>query len=107
MKRFNLENRVSIITGGGGLLGFQHAQALVEVNSRIVLIDTNYKHLLKHKNFFNKKGVEIQIYKADITNEKKIKKICKSIIKKFQRIDILVNNASIDYKPKKHKKNYI
>jgi len=54
MKRFNLENRVSIITGGAGLLGFQHAQALVEVNSRIVLIDTNYKHLLKHKNFFNK-----------------------------------------------------
>ena len=36
-KSFNLNNKVSLITGAGGLLGYEHASALIESDSIIVL----------------------------------------------------------------------
>ena len=40
----DLKNKISIITGGAGLLGIQHAHALLELNSTVILIDINYKN---------------------------------------------------------------
>lgn len=103
MKRFNLKNKISIITGGAGLLGTQHALALTSLKSKVILIDSDYKKLIKKKKFFNTQGIEVDIFCADICNEKRIIKVCKSIKQKYKKIDILINNAALDYKPKKKK----
>ena len=39
---FNLNNNFSLITGACGLLGEQHAIALSEINSNLILVDLNY-----------------------------------------------------------------
>ena len=52
MKRFNLKNKISIITGGAGLLGTQHALALTSLKSKVILIDSDYKKLIKKKKIF-------------------------------------------------------
>ena len=41
LKKFSLENRVAIITGGAGLLGVQHAEAIAEAGGIPVLWDIN------------------------------------------------------------------
>jgi len=46
-----LKNKISIITGGAGLLGTQHALALTSLKSKVILIDSDYKKLIK-KLFF-------------------------------------------------------
>ena len=47
--------KVAIITGGCGLLGWEHALALRELNYKIVILDNSQKdlkkELLKIKNF--------------------------------------------------------
>ena len=43
----------------------------------------------------------VNIIKIDITTESEIVKLKKFIIKKFRKIDILINNASIDHVPSK------
>ena len=103
MHKFNLKNKISIITGGAGFLGIEHAKALLDLDATGILIDINLKSLISKKKYFNKLNKTIYIYKTDITKELSIKNIYKKIIKKFKKIDILINNAAIDYKPSKKK----
>src|SRR5262249_9148248 len=41
--RFDLSGKVAVVTGGGGLLGEQHALALAEVGAHVVLADIDPK----------------------------------------------------------------
>ena len=45
LNKFSLENKYSLITGAGGLLGEQHARALLEIKSNIILTDINKKKI--------------------------------------------------------------
>lgn len=96
---FSIKDKVAIITGGAGLLGKKHAEAILEFGGVAILLDINDEHghevsqeLSKHfpdKCFY---------YNCDITNEDKLKEIKDKIIMEFGRIDILINNAAIDPK---------
>ena len=107
MNIYDLKNKISIITGGAGLLGIQHAHALLELNSTVILIDIDYKKLLKTKNYFKKLNKNVFVYQLDITNENQLKKISSKILKKIKKIDVLINNAAVDYKPTKKIKKKI
>lgn len=103
--RHNNKKKLAIITGGCGLLGWQHAIALGEINYQVVIIDNDI-----HKISIRKKSKEFikfnfDIYNVDISSEKKIIKLVDVLIKKYNKIDVLINNAAIDYIPKKTKIN--
>ena len=100
------KNKVALVTGGGGFLASQHAAALSQLNCKIILIDKDKKKLIKVKNNLYQRKIECEIFKSDITKEKSIKKLRKIILKKFKRIDILINNAAIDHIPKKKNRNF-
>ena len=51
---FNLDKKHSLITGAAGLLGEQHAIALLEINSNIILTDINFNRLIVLKKKINK-----------------------------------------------------
>ena len=100
-----LERKVSIITGGAGFLGQQIFLSMIEMNPlKIIIIDNNLKNIKKFEKKFYKYKKYYAIYNVDITNEKEIKKVNDLILKKFKKIDILINNAAIDYKPVKNPK---
>jgi NAD(P)-dependent dehydrogenase (short-subunit alcohol dehydrogenase family) len=95
---FDLKDRVIVLTGSAGLLGTQYAHILSDAGANLVLVDTNVK-----KN----KELQKQIYKkfqtnpicldVDITSKKEVKKMASTIIKKFGRIDGLINNAFLNH----------
>ena len=99
IKKFNLAGRVAIITGGAGLFADQHINAVLQNGGKVVLIDINKKKLeLKKKNLRkNFSGKNVLIFEADITNEEQIRKILQNLQIKNYNIDILINNAAIDY----------
>lgn len=103
---YNLINKYSLITGAGGLLGFEHALALADVNSNLVLTDINLKKIKTIKKKLEKKysKVQILIYKMDVTKESDIKRVLKNLLKKNINVEILINNAAIDSKVKKNQK---
>lgn len=99
------KNYISIITGGAGFLGRQIFESFIELNhKKIIIIDNNASNIISFSKKYKKYKNKFIIYKADICSEKSILEIYKNIIKKFKKIDILVNNASIDYKPNKIKR---
>ena len=98
IKKFKLNNKFALITGAGGLLGYEHSHALLESGADLVITDINSKNLKKNfrilkKNFSNRTIIKKQM---DITNEKSITKCKKFLNTKKIFISILVNNASFN-----------
>ena len=107
LKKFEIKNRTALITGGGGLFGFEHACALLEVGAFVILSDIESKSLKKNSERLSKiynKNNFITI-KMDVTKESSIKSCLKKIKKIRKKIDILINNASINPTSKKIKNN--
>ena len=92
---FNLENKNIVITGGNGFLGSQITDSLLYEKANVYIIDINNP----------KKKKSAKYFKSDITNEKHLKEILKFFKLKKIKIDVLINNAAIDYPPLKSKKN--
>jgi NAD(P)-dependent dehydrogenase (short-subunit alcohol dehydrogenase family) len=91
----NLRNKSVIITGGNGFLGSQITNALLNEKANVYIIDIKKP----------KKKTSAKYFKSDITNEQDLKKILKFFKLKKIKIDVLINNAAIDYSPLKSKKN--
>lgn len=105
--RFSIQGKVCIITGGAGLLGRQHAIAVIEGGGIAVLIDISEDALLNAKEYLNHlyPGVEIDTYKADITKEAELITVREEIIGERGHIDILINNAANNPKMEEASKN--
>ena len=97
MKRtlFNLQNKNIIITGGNGFLGNQLVAALLNEKANVYVIDIKKPTNNKSTKYFT----------SDITNENELKKILNFFKIKKKKIDVLINNAAIDYPPIKSKRN--
>jgi len=98
LSHFDLAGRVALITGGAGLLGQQHAAALLEVGCDVVLCDVAKESLdlvidrLK-KDFGPERAIGRYM---DVTDLASIQDFADNMGER--RIDILINNAAIDSK---------
>ena len=50
LNKFYIKDRVSLVTGGGGLLGLKHAEALAEIGSKVISVDTHHINQAPIKN---------------------------------------------------------
>lgn len=99
-EKFDLTGKTALITGAAGLLGVEHATALLESGAAVVLTDTGdmalnaaRKKLAQH---FDKE--KILTYVMDVSQLDAIRSVAESLWSAGIRIDILVNNAAIDPK---------
>jgi NAD(P)-dependent dehydrogenase (short-subunit alcohol dehydrogenase family) len=89
IKKF--KNKVVVITGASSGLGLNIAQEFIKEEAKVSLCA---RRTAKFKKIYkNKKNIFFQ--KVDVSNEKDIKKFLLNTIKKFGKIDILINNAGI------------
>ncbi len=100
LSKFDLNNKTALITGGAGLLGIEHAVALLDCGAHVVLTDISeaelknaYEILLKDND-----PKKISTHVMDVTSLASISKISDKLNKSNIRVDILVNNAAIDPK---------
>jgi len=99
---FSLEGKIFIITGAIGLMGKQHAHAIALFGGTPILIDIDKKALKEFEKVINDKyKVDTTGYVVDITSESKVQKNCNSILKKYKKIDGLINNAANNPKVEK------
>lgn len=92
---FNLRGRVAIITGGAGLLGYQHAAALAGLGALPILLDVSEAGLEEsQRRLLEETGVDAQVHVADITCLESLQAVREQVIAAHGRIDILINNAA-------------
>lgn len=92
---FDLSDRVIIVTGGAGLLGRQHAEAIASAGGLPVLLDVNRDRADAAAAEIGKRhGRQIPAFACDITAPSEIEAVCASLQRRYDRIDGLVNNAA-------------
>ena len=98
-----LKNKVGVITGAAGLMGKQHINSILKNGGSVVAIDIDKVKLNSLKQKYKKvNSKKILFLNGDVTKESSVKNSLKKIKSKFNRLDILINNAAIDYPPKKN-----
>lgn len=92
---FNLENKISVVTGGSGYLGKSICEGLLEAGSDVYLLGKSKKNLELATSYLKKNNFKkIKALKTDISSFKTIQKTICDIEKEAGRIDVLVNNAA-------------
>jgi NAD(P)-dependent dehydrogenase (short-subunit alcohol dehydrogenase family) len=99
-EKFYLNGKTALITGAGGLLGVEHAEALLESGANVILTDIRnaklesaMKDLSKHY-----ERSRIIVKEMDVSQPASIKKTAEFLWNSRIRVDILINNAAIDPK---------
>ena len=91
---FDLSNRVALVTGCSGGLGVQMAKALARQGADLVIIARRYEKLLEvQKEIETVYGVNVMPLQCDITDTAAVDKMVDEAIRRFGKIDIVVNNA--------------
>jgi NAD(P)-dependent dehydrogenase (short-subunit alcohol dehydrogenase family) len=92
---FSLKGKVIVITGASGLLGRKHAEAVAAFDGIPVLLDLSQDLLEEQAAMLRQRySVNAAGFSVNITDETQVKNNAALLIKKFGKIDGLVNNAA-------------
>ena len=97
-EKFDLKDRVAIVTGGAGLLGAEFCKTLAEAGASVAVVDLNIEAAKKVADALTKDGYNVKGFSVDITKPDSVKKFVTSLLSDFGRLDILVNSAALDPK---------
>ena len=89
----SLEGRVSVVTGGATGLGLQMARGLAEAGSQIIVCSRKLENCEQAAHELEKLGVKALGIAADVTKPDQVEAVKAETLKKFGRVDVLVNNA--------------
>lgn len=93
-----LKDKVILITGGDSGLGRAASVAFVKEGAKVVIVYLNEtKDAQDTKNYLESLGGECLLIKADISEHENCKQIVKEVLNKYGKIDVLVNNAGVQY----------
>tara|TARA_B110000027_G_scaffold133233_1_gene161189 strand:+ start:167 stop:1000 length:834 start_codon:yes stop_codon:yes gene_type:complete len=100
LKKFDLTSRIALITGAAGLLGVEHAAALLECGATVVLTDVSEAALsVAQASLYQEfPNGDIVTFIMDVTKLESIIGVEQALALQDLRIDILLNNAAIDPK---------
>jgi len=89
---FNLKGKTVFITGGAGLLGEMHAEAVIEHGGIAIIADIDLKAANKVASRIREKYNSNQVYAAhvDVTDKKSIE----TAASRFSKVNVLINNAA-------------
>lgn len=91
---FDLSRRTALVTGGGGLLGPEHAKALSKAGSFVYLADLNHQRAQDACNQLKDEGFNnIYAHQLDVCSREQWVEVVDMIVTERGQLDILVNNA--------------
>lgn len=93
----NISSKVVVVTGASRGIGRGIAEYLAR-QGYIVVADYNKseKEAMQLKENLKKENINIEIFKANVSNRLEVRKLIEHTIKKYSRIDCIINNAGID-----------
>src|SRR5207245_1588960 len=88
-------DKVCLVTGAGSGIGRATAQRFASEGGKVVVIDRDDKGGKETVELIEKAGGKALFIRCDVGNEHEIKACVLSIIDKWKKVDVLVNNAAM------------
>jgi NAD(P)-dependent dehydrogenase (short-subunit alcohol dehydrogenase family) len=92
-----LMGAVVIVTGGGGGIGFEACRSLLWLGAKVVIAEIDKKKGLQAERVLQQEfeTEEVCYLYTDVSNESSIKSLYKNVIKRFGKVDAIINNATV------------
>lgn len=93
----DLEGKVSIVTGANSGIGFATTKLLAENGSKVVMACRNERKAKRAKEQIEAKDdtAELDVMVVDLANRSQIKVFSSNFEEKYERLDIMINNAGV------------
>jgi len=89
-------NKVILITGASRGIGRNIAKKLAQNGERVIAnYNKSEKEAIELKKDLEAEGIEIDIFKADVSKREEVIELVKFVEEKYKKIDVLINNAGI------------
>lgn len=93
MKKFDISEKVAIVTGGNQGIGFEIAQGLAGAGATVVIANRREAEGQKAAQALKKEGLKSIAIPVDVSDMSSLKALVARAVKDLGGIDILVNNA--------------
>lgn len=90
---FNLEDKVSVITGGSGVIGSAMAKGLLQAGAKVVILGTSDEKLDIKVRELKESGENVVGLKCDVLDDDNLKRVNEKILTEYKKVDILINAA--------------
>ena len=95
LERFLLDERVSLVTGGGSGIGRGFAHALGEAGAKVAIVDIDTEAAESVAHELANKGVDAIVLTTDVTQPEQTQQMVQSVVRHWGSLTIGVNNAGI------------
>ncbi len=97
LERFDLKNRVAVITGGGRNIGLACAHALAEAGAKVVIAEIDPEVGASGKSNLAQHGFDVEVVRLDVTKPTDVTAAADRIVNQHGGVDILVCNAGVAF----------
>lgn len=93
----DLMNKLVVITGAASGIGRAMAKAFAEQGARLALADINAAGLDDIAQELKPRYGSVYTQVVDVTKRDQVEDLCSKVYEKFQRVDVLCNNAGVGW----------
>ena len=92
-----MDKKIILVTGASRGIGREIAKILAK-DGNIIIANYNKSEekAIELKNELKNCGIKIDVFKCDVSNRNEVKSMVDFVIKKYGKIDVLINNAGVD-----------
>lgn len=95
LTRYNLKEKVVLITGGSRGLGLVLARELAAKGAKLVICARSTDQLVKAEQELQQLGAEVLALPVDLTDQEEVNSMISDILEHYGKLDVLINNAGI------------
>jgi len=93
----NFQKKTVIVTGGGQGIGSVIARFYAEAMANVVIADIDEEAGKENEKYILNKNQTAMFVKTDVADEKSIKELIEKTCRRFNAINILINNAGVGF----------
>lgn len=93
-----MKNKVCLVTGATAGIGKVTARVLAEQGAKVIIVGRNKEKCIQTTNEIREltKNPSVEYILSDLSKQKDVKKLAEQFKNKYDRLDVLINNAGVN-----------